>query len=173
MKEFDDSKASKGMGSAANIPAGLKTTWIPVQGLTDGIPNLEEGKVVLIDTMAKALQNGATNPTGAVAVVKYGPSVFCTSVGCASCQIPLNKADLLEPNDETDNKDPRIACSFCRATYNLKTGARVAPVDGGGLVGGLVKGLFSKQDQKSLPVYALGEKNGQVLINLGGALGKN
>eukprot|EP00545_Synedropsis_sp_CCMP1620_P008205 CAMPEP_0119005714 /NCGR_PEP_ID=MMETSP1176-20130426/1887_1 /TAXON_ID=265551 /ORGANISM="Synedropsis recta cf, Strain CCMP1620" /LENGTH=205 /DNA_ID=CAMNT_0006957555 /DNA_START=152 /DNA_END=769 /DNA_ORIENTATION=+ len=169
MKEFDDSKASKGLGKA-NLPAGLKTTWIPVPG---GMPELEEGKVVLVDTMASALKNGATNPTGAVAVVKYGPTVFCTSVGCAACQIPLNKADLLAPNEETDNKDPRIACNFCRATYNLRTGARVAPADSGGLMGGLVKGLFSKQDEKSLPVYALGEKNGKVLINLGGALSKD
>jgi len=36
-----------------------------------------------------------------------------------------------------------------------------------GLAGGIVVNLFSKEsDKKPLPIYDLGEKNGQVLINL-------
>jgi hypothetical protein len=34
-------------------------------------------------------------------------------------------------------------------------------------MGGIAQNLFSKQKAGSLPIYALGEKNGQVLINLG------
>lgn len=157
-------KASKG-GMAPNTPS---SPWIPVKGMTSGIKDLptEEGMVKLVDTMAPALINGATNPTGAVCVIKYGPSVYCTSVGCASCQIPLNKAEVLGPTDETGT-DPRICCSFCRATYNLRTGDRVTTQQGGGLMAGIAQNIFSKQKAGSLPIYALGEKNGQVLINLG------
>ncbi|KAI2493319.1 hypothetical protein MHU86_21240 [Fragilaria crotonensis] len=179
-------KRGRGLGELANDGAGPKKTvpmgskggmapssntsssWIPVKGMTSGIKDLptEEGIVKLVDTMAPALMKVATNPTGAVAVIKYGPSVYCTSVGCASCQIPLNKAEVLGPTSET-GADPRICCSFCRATYNLRTGDRVTTHEGGGLMGGIAQNLFSKQKAGSLPIYALGEKNGQVLINLG------
>jgi nitrite reductase/ring-hydroxylating ferredoxin subunit len=155
-------------GSKGGMAPSTSSSWIPVKGMTSGIKDLptEEGSVKLIDTMAPALINGATNPTGAVCVIKYGPSVYCTSVGCASCQIPLNKAEVLGPTEETGS-DPRICCSFCRATYNLRTGDRVTTQQGGGLMGGIAQNIFSKQKAGSLPIYALGEKNGQVLINLG------
>lgn len=179
-------KRGRGLGDLANDGAGPKKTqqigskggmgatpntsssWIPVKGMTSGIKDLptEEGVVKLVDTMAPALMKVATNPTGAVSVIKYGSSVYCTSVGCASCQIPLNKAEVLGPTEETGT-DPRICCSFCRATYNLRTGERVTTHEGGGLMGGIAQNLFSKQKAGSLPIYALGEKNGQVLINLG------
>jgi hypothetical protein len=43
----------------------------------------------------------------------------------------------------------------------------VTSAGGGGIMSGIVKGLFSKSEVPPLPVYALGEKNGKVLINLG------
>lgn len=141
--------------------------WVPVSGLqsTDDLPSIE-GKVALVDTMAPKLVDSVTNPTGTVAVVKYGPNTYCTSISCASCKIPMTKARVLEPNEET-NGDPRMACDFCSATYNLRTGQRVTSVAKGGLMGGIVKGLFSKQDDNPLPVYELGESKGKVVINLG------
>ena len=159
-------KAAKTSTAGMAPPGSNKSTWIPVQGMTTSMADLLDGSVTLVDTGAAALIKTATNPNGAVAVIKYGPSVFCTSVGCASCQIPLSKAEVLGPTEETMN-DPRICCSFCRATYNLRTGERVATQEGGGLMGGLAKNIFSKQKVGSLPIYALGEKNGKVLINLG------
>jgi nitrite reductase/ring-hydroxylating ferredoxin subunit len=142
--------------------------WIPVSGMssTAELPT-EEGKVKIVETMVPALMDKATNPTGAVAVVKYGPNTYCTSISCASCKIPMTKARVLEANEETD-PDPRLACDFCSATYNLRTGERVTSVEKGGLMGGIVKGLFSKADDNPLPVYELGEsKQGKVVINLG------
>ena len=126
----------------------------------------EQGKVKIVETMVPALMDKATNPTGAVAVVKYGPNTYCTSISCASCKIPMTKARVLEANEET-NPDPRLSCDFCSATYNLRTGERVTSVEKGGLMGGIVKGLFSKADTNSLPVYELGESKGKVVINLG------
>lgn len=147
---------------------GRSKVWVPVSGLKSvkDLPT-EQGKVVLVDTMADALMNSATNPTGAVAVIKYGPNTYCVSSFCASCKIPLTKAKVLEPTDET-GKDPRLACDFCSATYNLRTGERVTNVEASGLLGGIVKGLFSTQEMKiPLPVYELGEAKGNVVINLG------
>lgn len=157
-----------GGGGGGGGPTGK---WMPIQGRTSGIKDfdLQDGKVILVDTMAPPITNSATNPKGSVSVVKYGPSIYCTSVGCASCQIPLNKATVLEPNEDTGGKDPRLSCSFCRATYNLRTGTRVAAANGGGIMSGMVKNLFSATEETPLPIYALGEKNGQVLINLGAA----
>merc|ERR1712176_102056 len=147
------------MGSAP------KSNRTPVQGIKSikDLPT-EEGKVKLFETMANPFMNAQTNPNGAIAVVKYGKATYCMGVNCSACQIPLNKAEILEPNEETD-KDPRLACTFCRATFNLKTGERVNSAESGGLMGGIMSGLFSKSDEKPQPVYALGEKNGQVYIN--------
>jgi len=129
--------------------------------------DLQEAQVQLVDTNVKALVDGATNPTGAVSVVQYKGSTYCTSASCSTCKIPMNKAKILEPNDETENTDPRMVCDFCAATYNLRTGKRLTSAGGAGLMGGLMKGIFSKTEDDPIPVYALGEKNGKVVINLG------
>lgn len=152
-------------GGGNNVAA---KNWIPVSGIksVSELPT-EEGKVAIVETMAPALMDAAANPTGAVAVIKYGPSTYCTSISCASCKIPLTKARILEPNEETKNRDPRLACDFCSATYNLRTGERVTSVEKGGIMGGIVKGLFSRSDVVPLPVYELGETKGKVVINLG------
>ena len=153
--------------NTGSAPSSNKA-WIPVSGLksTKDLPT-QEGKVMLVDTMVPALMNGATNPVGAVSVVKYGPNTYCFSSSCASCKIPLTKARVLEPNEGTNNQDPRLACDFCSATYNLRTGERVTSVQKGGLLGGIVKGLLSAQGKETLPVYELGESKGKVVINVG------
>ena len=156
----------KSMGGGDSSSSSPKQ-WIPVSGLgsVKDLPT-EEGKITLVDTMAKYLKNAATNPTGAVAVVKYGPNTYCMSSSCAACKIPLTKAKVLEANEETGN-DPRLVCDFCKATYNLRTGERVKSDGGGGLLGGIVKGILSTQQTAPLPVYELGEAKGKVVINLG------
>jgi nitrite reductase/ring-hydroxylating ferredoxin subunit len=169
-KEFGEGKpaglkspSSAGMSDSVGSSS---SRWVPVQGVTSikDLPT-EEGKVMLMDTMAEALKNGATNPTGAVAVIKYGPATYCTAVACSSCKIPLNKAKILESNDET-GRDPRIVCDFCAATFNLRTGERITSKGGNGIFGGIAKALFAAQSSDNLKVYALGEKDGRVLINL-------
>ena len=154
-------------GGISSTPGAPRSQWVPVQGIASmkDLPT-EEGKVKIIDTMAEGLKNGATNPTGAVAVIKYGPATYCTSVACSACKIPLNKAKIAGPSSETA-RDPRIICDFCAATFNLRTGQRVASEGGNGILGGITKALFSAKSAESLPVYALGEKDGKVLINLG------
>eukprot|EP00559_Dactyliosolen_fragilissimus_P004626 CAMPEP_0184859198 /NCGR_PEP_ID=MMETSP0580-20130426/4205_1 /TAXON_ID=1118495 /ORGANISM="Dactyliosolen fragilissimus" /LENGTH=211 /DNA_ID=CAMNT_0027355687 /DNA_START=77 /DNA_END=712 /DNA_ORIENTATION=+ len=143
------------------------TNWVKVQGIS-GLKELpqEENVVQLVETKAKALMNAATNPNGAVSVVNYEGRTYCFDSSCSSCKIPLTKAKVLPANDETDNVDPRLSCDFCKATFNVRTGERVEDSGSAGLVGGIVKGLFSAQDKVPLTTYDLGEKNGEVLINL-------
>ena len=164
--------------NAANNAAGVKpmggemepakkTNWVPVEGIQSmkDLPQ-EENQVQFVDTMAEKLQDGAVNPTGAVSVVNYEGKTYCFSSSCPSCKVPLSKAKVFEPNEETDNTDPRLSCDFCKATFNVRTGERVENAGKAGIFGGIVKGLFSAQESVPLPTYDLGEKNGKVLINL-------
>eukprot|EP00565_Helicotheca_tamesis_P003462 CAMPEP_0185734532 /NCGR_PEP_ID=MMETSP1171-20130828/22801_1 /TAXON_ID=374046 /ORGANISM="Helicotheca tamensis, Strain CCMP826" /LENGTH=186 /DNA_ID=CAMNT_0028404549 /DNA_START=163 /DNA_END=723 /DNA_ORIENTATION=+ len=148
-------------------PAGTRTNWVPVAGITSmkDLPQ-EENVVKLVDTKAPTLMNGATNPTGAVAIINYEGKTYCFSSSCSSCQIPLTKAKVLPPNDETDNKDPRLVCDFCKATYNIRTGEVLEDAGEKGFVGGIVSGLISSKGKVPLPTYDLGEQNGKVFINL-------
>lgn len=116
--------------------------------------------------MADQLMNGATNPTGAVSIVNYEGKTYCFSSSCSNCKIPLSKAKVFPPNEETGGVEPRLSCDFCKATYNIRTGERVEKAEQPGLLGGVVSGLFAAQDEVNLPTYDLGEKSGQVLINL-------
>jgi nitrite reductase/ring-hydroxylating ferredoxin subunit len=59
-----------------------------------------------------------------------------------------------------------LVCDFCKATYNVKTGERIADDGERGLMGNIVKSLFSATEKTPLRTYELGEKNGQVFINL-------
>merc|ERR1711906_94918 len=49
--------------------------------------------------------------------------------------------------------DPRLACDFCGSTYNMRTGAPVKKEKGK-----MLGFLFSKSEDKTLPVYGLGEQ---------------
>mmetsp|Transcript_43227 Transcript_43227/g.122219 ORF Transcript_43227/g.122219 Transcript_43227/m.122219 type:complete len:209 (+) Transcript_43227:129-755(+) len=157
-----------GMGSAPPSPAGgvaSNRNWIQTKNTVKDLP-AEEGKIGLIETGAFLLVDKATNPNGAVSVVKYGPQTYCFSVNCPKCKIPMTKAKTLPPNEETKNKAPRICCDFCKSTFNLKTGAPVTAQEGAGIFGNIAKAVMSAQDTTPLPVYELGEKNGKVLFSM-------
>lgn len=135
------------------------------------IPNLktlpqEQGVVKLVETFAETLKDPRTNPNGAVSVVNYKGQTYCVSSSCSSCKIPLTKAKILEGNEETGGKDPRIACDFCGSTFNLRTGEPVADAETNrGLMGGIMKGVFSRNEKANLATYDLGERNGAVVIS--------
>jgi len=164
--------ASKGGGKGiggGKAPSDKNANWLAVKGITsaDDLPTETEGnQIKLVDTYADVLMDGATNPNGAVCVLAYGGKTYCCAVNCSTCKIPLDKAEFYEPNDETDNVDPRLCCSFCKTTFNMRTGLRIEPATSTGLVGGIVKGLFSASSSAPLKTYELGEKNGQIVINL-------
>eukprot|EP00567_Pseudictyota_dubia_P006555 CAMPEP_0197442224 /NCGR_PEP_ID=MMETSP1175-20131217/8287_1 /TAXON_ID=1003142 /ORGANISM="Triceratium dubium, Strain CCMP147" /LENGTH=180 /DNA_ID=CAMNT_0042972653 /DNA_START=311 /DNA_END=853 /DNA_ORIENTATION=+ len=144
-----------------------RTNWVPVSGISSmaDLPK-DENKVKLVDTMADQLIDGAVNPTGAVSVVNYEGKTYCFASSCSSCKIPLTKAKVLPPNEETGGTDPRVSCDFCSATFNVRTGDRLEDAGGSGILGGLVKGLMSAKEKEDLPTYDLGERDGKVLINL-------
>ena len=153
-----------GGGSAKKESGGNKGNWI--QTTIPSIKSLprERDVVRVVETGVSALIDRGTNPNGAVSIVNRGGETYCFSSSCASCKIPLTKARVLGPNDETgggDGGDARIQCDFCGATYNLRTGAPVR--EEGGKVLGF---LFGGSKGASLPVYGLGERGGKVFINL-------
>jgi nitrite reductase/ring-hydroxylating ferredoxin subunit len=150
-----------GLGNAAN-ESGIN--WCPVPP-GQKLPT-EEGAVMLMDTMLTTLKNGATNPTGAVGVVKYAGQTYCFSSACPSCKIPLVKAKVFPGvvDAAAENKAPRLACDFCKSTYNLKSGNKMAAVETGGFFGSIVKSVMQSQASGGLPIYKLGEKNGKLLI---------
>ena len=123
--------------------------------------------VKLIDTNVPKLIDKNTNPTGAVSIVNINTQTYCFSSSCASCKIPLPKAEILSPNDETNNVDPRLRCDFCGAAYNLRSGVRLTKKDGseGWKPMGFLFGNGA-DTEKPLPVYALGERGGKVYINV-------
>mmetsp|Transcript_1375 Transcript_1375/g.2031 ORF Transcript_1375/g.2031 Transcript_1375/m.2031 type:complete len:222 (+) Transcript_1375:144-809(+) len=148
-------------------PVGQRTNWVPVAGISSmsDLPQ-EENVVKFIDTKATTLTKGATNPTGAVAVVNYKGNTYCCSAACSSCQVPLSKAQVLPPNEETGNANPRLACDFCGATYNIKTGEVLEDAGKKGLMGNIIGGLIASKGKVPLPTYDLGEQKGKVFINL-------
>jgi nitrite reductase/ring-hydroxylating ferredoxin subunit len=159
------SSSSGGGGGLGNV-GGSSTNWIIVPKITAKDLPKEEGIVSLIDTQALKLIDKGTNPTGAVSVIKYGPETYCFSVQCPSCKIPLTKAKALPPSEET-GKAPRLACDFCKATFNLKTGEKVTAVQGSGLLGNIAKAVLQSKESGPLPIYQLGEKSGKILFSTG------
>lgn len=153
-------KSIGGSDSASDSESKPKSNWVQTSiASIKSLPS-EKNVVKLVDTNVPSLINKQTNPTGAVSIVNYNDKTYCFSSGCASCQIPLTKAKVLEPNEETNN-EARLQCDFCGATYNLRTGSPVTK-EGGKLLGF----LFSKSESKELPVYGLGEQGGKVFINV-------
>ena len=153
-----------GGGSAKKKESGSKGNWI--QTTIPSIKSLprERDVVRVVETGVSALIDRGTNPNGAVSIVNRGGETYCFSSSCASCKIPLTKARVLGPNDETgggDGGDARIQCDFCGATYNLRTGAPVREESGK-----VLGFLFGGSKGASLPVYGLGERGGKVFINL-------
>lgn len=180
-------KGSSGMGPSQKSMGEPSKSWFPVKGMSsmNDLPKADN-EVKLVETMvrntsyltrhliniclisfvqASQLIDPRTNPNGAVGVVSFEGQNYCFSAACPCCKIPMTKAKVLSPTDETGN-DPRLSCDFCATTYNIKTGDIVTDATSAGVVGSVVKGLFSASSKKPLPVYALGEKSGQVLIAL-------
>ena len=139
---------------------GGQVNWCPTLAKVSDLPT-ENGSIGIIDTNLPTLKNGATNPTGAVSVGKIDGNLYCFAINCPQCKIPLTKAMMLAG-------PARVACTFCKSTYDLKTGSKVdtAAEVSGGMLDGIVKSIFSAQDGGPLSVYKLGEKGGKVLIDL-------
>mmetsp|Transcript_21319 Transcript_21319/g.40511 ORF Transcript_21319/g.40511 Transcript_21319/m.40511 type:complete len:218 (-) Transcript_21319:125-778(-) len=155
--------------------SGKKTTsgvrndinWCPVNPPGQKLPD-QVNQVGLLDTNLPTMKNSATNPTGAVAVVKSdNDQTYCFSSSCPSCQIPLTKAKVIESTAKTA-PHPRLVCDFCKATYSLKDGSRLSGEDavkeGGGILGGIVKNVFSAKDSGPLKMYKLGQKGKDLVI---------
>ena len=153
----------KKSGSSAGVRRDIN--WCPMPaGQT--VPT-QVNKVGLLDTNLPTLKNSATNPTGAVSVVKAdNDQIYCFSSSCPSCQIPLTKAKVMEPTASTE-PHPRLVCDFCKATYSLKDGQRLEGEEAapsGGIFGGLVKNVFSAKESGPLKIYKLGQKGKDLVI---------
>ena len=154
-KSIEGSETPAGGAGNANNNNWVQTSIPSI----DSLPQ-EKDTVKLVDTDVFSLMNKGTNPKGAVSIVNRGSKTYCFSSSCASCQIPLAKAKIMDGNDETSG-EARIECDFCGATYNLRTGDPVTK-EGGKMLGF----LFSKSEDVPLPVYGLGERGGKVFINV-------
>jgi len=156
------------MGGEEVVKRSTPMKWVPVEGAptSKDLPK-EENKVKLVNTMADALIDGAVNPYGSVAVTTFEGKTYCFSASCSCCKIPMNKAKIYSPNSES-GKDPRVCCDFCGSTFNARTGARLenAPERSSGMLGGLVKGLFSASPTVGIDTYDLGEQDGKILISV-------
>merc|ERR1719491_485559 len=150
---------SKGLGKEMDMRSSKSANWVPVKGISSVNDLPTEDAIKLVDTNAEDLMDVGTNPNGAVCVVGFAGKTYCCAVSCPTCKIPMDKALVLPPNDETGD-DPRMCCNFCKSTYNLRTGSRLENAESAGLVGGIVKGLFSSSDKDSMKTYELGEKKG-------------
>ena len=145
-------------GSSASVQ------WTPIPISAQALP-VEENRVSLLETNLVTLKNGQTNPTGAVSVIRYQKQIYCFSVNCPSCQVPLTKAQCRPPNEES-NAQPRLVCDLCKATYNIQTGEKLtSQKDNVGLFGSVVQSLFAASSSGPLTTYRLGEKNGKLLIS--------
>ena len=164
--EAGDGFSGKRKTSSSKAGVGRDINWCPMPaGQT--LPT-QVNKVGLLDTNLPTLKNQATNPTGAVAVVKAdNGQMYCFSSSCPSCQIPLTKAKVVEGTATTE-PHPRLVCDFCKATYSLKNGAKLqgedAVKEGGGLFGGLVKNVLSAKESGPLDMYKLGQKGKDLVI---------
>jgi nitrite reductase/ring-hydroxylating ferredoxin subunit len=169
---------SIGMGGDSTTSASTSNSniqWTPIAVSVKALPT-EENKVTLIDTNLITMKNAQTNPTGAVSVLQYQKQMHCFAVNCPSCQIPLLKAKCISSTTTTGSNPPKssfslpplLQCDLCKATYDLKTGEKITTDttigEKPGLLGGIVKSLFSSKASGPLKVYKLAEKNGKLLI---------
>lgn len=170
-RELDDSSSSSS-SSSSSFTGGMGqsssgTNWLNTNKSVKELPT-EEGKVSIIETGAFLLVNKQTNPGGAASTVKYGGQTYCFQANCPQCQVPMTKAKVLPPNDETDNKAPRVSCDLCKSTYNMKTGDKVEAAETAGFLGGMAKAVLGSEDKGNLATYQLGEKNGKIMFTMEG-----
>lgn len=167
-RELDESSSSSsssftgGMGQSSS-----GTNWLDTKKSVKELPT-KEGEIKLIETGAFLLVNKQTNPGGAAATVKYGGETYCFDANCPQCKIPLSKSKILPPNEETNNKAPRISCDLCKSTYNVKTGEKLEAAEPAGFLGGIAKSVLGSQDGGDLDTYQLGEKNGRIMFTMKG-----
>lgn len=103
-------KEIQGGSESNSVGIGPSRNWVDTKQKVTVLPK-EEGTVTLLDTGVFLLVDKATNPTGAVCVMKYGPETHCFSSSCPQCKIPMTKAKALPPSSETGTA-PRISCDF-------------------------------------------------------------
>ena len=186
-KKKESSSASSpqasGGGDDTTVGSTAATTninWCPIPP-NQKLPE-QEGAVAFLDTELPTMKDSATNPTGAVAVVKaYNGQVYCFQSSCPSCKIPLTKAKVIpqpqpssattttvvddDGNGKTSASSPHLVCDFCKATYNLKDGSKVQSTESAGLFGGVIKTVFASQGGSGpLKLYKLGERNRKLVI---------
>jgi len=170
-KELDgDSSSSSSSGSSFTGGMGKSasgTSWLNTNKSVKELPT-EDGKIVLFETGAFLLKDKGTNPAGAASAVRYGGEVFCFEAFCPQCKVPMSKAKVLPPNNETDNKAPRVSCDLCKSTYDLKNGNKLEAVGSTGVLGGIAKAVLGSKDAGSLSTYELGEKNGKIMFTMEG-----
>lgn len=167
-KQEAGAEGFSGKKSSSTTSSGVRRdiNWCPMP-LGQTVPS-QVNQVGLLDTNLPTMKNAATNPTGAVAVVKAdNDQIYCFSSSCPSCQIPLTKAKVMEGTAATE-PHPRLVCDFCKATYSLKDGARLQGEDavneGGGLFGGLVKNVLASKESGPLKLFKLGQKGKDLVI---------
>jgi nitrite reductase/ring-hydroxylating ferredoxin subunit len=150
-------------GSSATSGGSSNVNWRALPASTSALPS-EMDKVALLETQLPSLTNPATNPTGAVAVVRHGGKTYCFDSACPSCKIPLTKAKVT-----VTEQPPSPSCDFCTATYDLATGARVeklAKGAGGGLFAGVVSNIMSADPRSAGPLrlFKLSQQGGKLMI---------
>jgi len=161
-RELDDDSSSDGRSSSSP-----SSNWLNTNKSVKELPT-EDSKIVLIETGAFLLVNKQTNPKGAVSAMKYGGQTYCFEANCPQCKIPMSKAKSYPPNEETNNKVPRVACDLCKSTYNMKTGEKLKAEESTGLFGGIAKSVLGSQESDPLSTYQLGEKNGKIMFFMDG-----
>ena len=164
---FQDESGTSGFSGKKTSGVRNDINWCPVNPPGQKLP-AEVNQIGLLDTNLPTMKKTATNPTGAVAVVKSdNDQTYCFASSCPSCQIPLTKAKVIEATEMTA-PHPRLVCDFCKATYSLKDGERLSGEDaakeGGGVFGGLVKSVFSAKGSDPLKMYKLGQKGKDLVI---------
>lgn len=164
-------------GSSATSGGSSNANWralpVSVSNPASALPS-EMDKVALLETQLPALTNPATNPSGAVAVVRHGGKTYCFDSACPSCKIPLTKAKVTEQPSSSSSDSPKpkvvLSCDFCTASYDLASGARVEKPSkesgGGGLFSGIVSNIMSADPRSAGPLrlFKLNQQGGKLMI---------
>lgn len=163
----------RGKSLDQELEAKSAANWLPLPDSLSPATSLpsQPDQLTFLDTQLPALTNAATNPTGAVAVVKHGSQTYCFASSCPSCKIPLAKARVAErrSSNAPDRTEVVLSCDFCKAAYDLSSGARVAELQSsGGLFSGVVSNLLKANPQSAGPLrtYKLGQVGGKLVIAL-------
>jgi nitrite reductase/ring-hydroxylating ferredoxin subunit len=167
-------------GSSSMMAARKNPNWrdLPPSASDPATALLSQmDKVSLLETRLPELTNPATNPAGAVAVVRHGAKTYCFDSSCPSCKIPLTKAKVTDrqpPSPQTGATKAStviLSCTFCSASYDLATGARVeSPPQkwGGGIFSGVVSNIMAADPRSAGPLrlFKLSQQGGKLMISI-------